>query len=333
MQTHGDLWEAAHWAANASPLLFETAQLAPSRRAIFGPHSFQMIGSADRGTENSVPRQTERWVHFDFLALKGSISLASGTSRSDPRIRSLMTLPTDPLRHERPAEPSTHPNPTPAQRRYARQLYTQYSEPLLSFFRAVGRLATADAGDLVQQTFSELLETLVRRRDLEIRHPRAFLFKLGARQLYAVQRRGTRQPIVDSNAPLGTLRSDDARADLEYCASLRAEQRLVLRAMRTLRGTVGTALTNSGAVSPLQLLVYFRFWLGLTLEEVAEIFEVTPGVISGRQREALDRLRRRVAEITQQQDSSDSTSTTMLVRWRKVLEREAATLPPPVVPP
>lgn len=232
-----------------------------------------------------------------------------------------------------PSEPSPTPSlpiPTPAQRRYARQLYARHSESLLSFLRTMGRTSTADAADVVQQTFSELLRTLARHPTLEIRLPRAFLFKMGIRQLYAARRRGLRRPTVDSDAALETQPSGAAHDDLEVCATLRAEQRLVLRAMRSLDGTVGTA-TDSGPISPLQLLIYFRFWIGLTLEEVAEIFEVTPGIISGRQREALRRLRKRVAQLATHTDSSDSTSTTLLSRWRDVLEQTADALPRPGV--
>lgn len=193
----------------------------------------------------------------------------------------------------------------------------------MSFLCVVGRQGKADAADLVQQTFSELLQTLARRRELEIRRPRSFLFKLAARQLYAARKRNDRQPATDFDAPVSTLLSADVRDDVEHSTLLRTEQRLLLRAMRTLQGSVGTALTGSAEVSPLQLLVYFRFWIGLTLDEVAEIFEVTPGVISGRQRLALQLLQQRIEEIARKDRFDASTSTTMLFRWRDMLEQEA----------
>jgi RNA polymerase sigma factor (sigma-70 family) len=215
--------------------------------------------------------------------------------------------------------------PTDAQLRLAGRLYSRYSADLLAMFRSTRRISRVDAVDLLQQTFSELLATLARQPELEIQHPRAFLFKLATRQLYALSRKEQREPSLDDEAPVAQLASQRDMDDLECCASLRAEQRLLLRAMRRLTdGPDSAADRRPQEVSELQLLVYFRFWVGLSLGEVAEIFEVSSAVVSGRQRRGLRKLQRIVAELQVTEGTSESTSTTVLTRWRELLERSAA---------
>lgn len=213
------------------------------------------------------------------------------------------------------------PIPTTAQRRLAQQLYLRYSAALLAFFRSTLRMTQANAMDLLQQTFSELLRTLARHPDLEITHPRAFLFKLATRQLTASLRRSQRRPPLDDGVDVAEAIAQD---DLEHQASLHQDQRLVLRAMRRLTDDRRRRSSRpTDGVSPLQLLVYFRFWVGLTLAEVAEILDLSPDAVAGRQRRALQKLQRNIEEIERETGVEPSTSTTILARWREVLEREA----------
>ncbi len=225
---------------------------------------------------------------------------------------------TQPVHPRRPDEP---PIPTKTQRRFAQQLYLRHSAALVAFFRSSRSMALTDAVDLLQQTFSELLRTLARHPDLQIDNPRAFVFKLATRQFSALYRREQRRPQLDHVADLPEAM---ARDDLEYEASLRSEQRLVLRAMRRL--TDDRRRRPSGSpdkVSQLQLVIYFRFWLGLTIAEVAEILEITPDAVANRQRRALRKLQRIVEDIELESGLGLSTSTTVLMRWREMLEREA----------
>lgn len=228
--------------------------------------------------------------------------------------------------------PAGSPGIRDARLRFARVLYVRHSGELLSFFRATRRMSKSEAADLVHQTFCELLETLAKHEELEVHRPRPFLFKLATRQFCAAYRRKLRQPVVDDETAVVDIASRDLMDDLEYRASLRAEQRLVLRAMRKLTDDVAVAdaeaepsSSEAGEISQLQLIVYFRFWVGLTLAEVAEILDVTPGVVSSRQRRALQLLRRYVEQIEATEDAPASTSTTLLQRWRDGLEREAKT--------
>jgi len=185
------------------------------------------------------------------------------------------------------------------------------------FGREPGAFAPlCDAVELLQQTFAELLETLTRHDDLQIDHPRAFLFTIATRQLGATYQRRQRRPQLDDNATIDTLPAEAEVDDLEYAASLRAEQRLLLRAMRRLDHS------ETHAVSEPQILLYLRFWAGLTLLEVATIFGVPPGTISGRQRRALQQLERHLAELDSTDAATAVTSTTLLHRWQDALQRE-----------
>ena len=201
----------------------------------------------------------------------------------------------------------------------AQQLYIRHSAALLAFFRSTRRMALADAADLLQQTFSELLRTLARRPDLRIDNPRAFLFKIATRQVHALHRHQHCRPQVNDAADVAQV---IARDDLEYEASLCGEQRLVLRAMRRLVDDRRRPDAQD-EVSQLQLLVYFRFWMGLTLAEVAQILALTPDAVASRQRRALRKLQRHLDEIEQEAGAKAPTSTTVLMRWRQALEREA----------
>lgn len=77
---------------------------------------------------------------FDKIGFKG---IASSLVRHFPvetaHAIPTMTLSSDPTPYPPPDEPSLPRTRTPAQRQYARELYNRYSEPLLSFFRAMGR--------------------------------------------------------------------------------------------------------------------------------------------------------------------------------------------------
>lgn len=209
---------------------------------------------------------------------------------------------------------------TPAQRQMARRMYLVHSADLLAFFRSARKMTRADAMDLLQQTFSALLRTLARHEHLRIEHPRAFVFKIAVRQLQATIRRQRCRPVLDGEIDPSDL---VARDDQENEASLRSEQRLILRGIRRLSDDAHRREpAERGTVSHLQLLVYLRFWVGLTLAEVAEILEISPAAVSGRQRRALHKLQRCIVEIEQEAGISPSTSTTVLVRWRDMLARE-----------
>ncbi|MCX4239724.1 sigma-70 family RNA polymerase sigma factor [Paraliomyxa miuraensis] len=205
----------------------------------------------------------------------------------------------------------------------ARALYTAHSHALLAFFRAAHPIAKPEAIDLLQQTFTELLITLHRQPGLEIHHPRAFLFTIAHRLLRISRDRQRHRPVVDPERSPSELASRAQADDLEYQATLHADQRLLLRAMRRLTDRHCPARAEPYGISRTQILLYLRFWAGLTLIEVAEILESSPNSIASRQRRALRQLRRHVDELTATDPGAYHTSTSMLHAWRDSLDRLA----------
>jgi RNA polymerase sigma-70 factor (ECF subfamily) len=215
--------------------------------------------------------------------------------------------------------------------RLAARLYAEHSKQILAFFRCSRQMSMADAGDFLQQTFAELLKTLENHPELEIDNPRAFLFTIARRRLSADYKRRVRQPTVEADK--AEEQPSQARADdLELLASLRSDQRLLLRAMRRLteedNARADAARSDGAAPEPVtvsdhQLLLYLRFWAGLTLAETAQVLGIPPGTVSGRQYRAMQLLRRRVEELDAPDEDARRTSTTVLHGWQRALEREA----------
>jgi len=219
--------------------------------------------------------------------------------------------------------------------RLAARLYTEHSSAILAFFRCSRQMSMADAGDLLQQTFAELLKTLESNPGLELDNPRAFLFTLARRRLFAHWKRKARRPHEEAEDAAPEPASQAREDDLELLASLRSDQRLLLRAMRRLteedNARADAALADGEtdpAVSDHQILLYLRFWAGLTLAEVAEVLGIPPGTVSGRQYRAMQLLRRRFDELGVPNEIDHRTSTTVLEGWQRVLEREAAGIGP-----
>ncbi|MEM7154992.1 MAG: sigma-70 family RNA polymerase sigma factor [Myxococcota bacterium] len=206
------------------------------------------------------------------------------------------------------------PSPLARHDRLARQLYAAHSEQLLAFFGAAHRAGPLEAVDLLQQTFVELMSTLKRRPDLELRHPRAFLFKIAVRQRMAELAQARRQPGIEPEVSPEGLPAVAEADDLEWIAIRHGEHRQLFRALRHL-----SAEDRSSAERD-PMLLYLRFWAGLTLAEVAEVLEMTPAAVAGRLRRACRRLRRHLREL-ERAGGGPSTSTTVLRRWQDAIAR------------
>jgi RNA polymerase sigma factor (sigma-70 family) len=225
------------------------------------------------------------------------------------------------------------PSARPAQ--VAAHLYRQHSKEVLAFFRCSRRMSAEDAGDLLQQTFEELLKTLENNPELDLANPKAYLFRIAHWQFAAhLKRKGRRPTLVDEAAgpePASEAESDD----LELLAAMRSDQRLLLRAMRRLTDeddakatATAQGLDDERGGSTAQLMLYLRYWAGLSLAEVAEVFEAPQGTVSGRLRRALALLRQRVDALGSVDAATHHTSTTVLRHWQEALELEAAQLVP-----
>jgi RNA polymerase sigma-70 factor (ECF subfamily) len=220
--------------------------------------------------------------------------------------------------------------------RLAARLYAEHSKDILAFFRCSRQMSMSDAGDFLQQTFAELLKTLESQPQLQIDNPRAFLFTLARRRLAAHHKRQARRPREEADDTAAEPASQAREDDLELLASLRSDQRLLLRAMRRLTDEDNARADAAQAeqaepeptVSDHQILLYLRFWAGLTLAEVAQVLGIPPGTVSGRQYRAMQMLRRRVDELGVPDEVAHRTSTTVLQGWQRALEREAEEIGP-----
>jgi RNA polymerase sigma factor (sigma-70 family) len=198
-------------------------------------------------------------------------------------------------------------------RAHAANLYARYSEGLLAFFRASLPIAKDHAMDLLQQTFVELLQWQSNGPNRAILHPRAFLYTIANRRLCAYRDKQRRTP----DDPQGTEPQLDAQAhrdDLEYLSALHDDQRAVLRAMRRMEDR------------DLQVMLYLRFWEGLTEEGVARVFSRTRSAVAHQLRRARAAVEAKLAELGEKEPEVAQTSTTLLERWWRQIEEQAHNL-------
>jgi RNA polymerase sigma factor (sigma-70 family) len=195
-------------------------------------------------------------------------------------------------------------------RAHAAHLYARYSEGLLAFFRASLPIAKDDAMDLLQQTFVELLQWQKNGSNRTILHPRAFLYTIANRRLCAYRDKQRRTP----DDPQGAEPQVDAQAhrdDVEYLAALHDGQRGVLRAMRRMEDP------------DLQVMLYLRFWEGLTEEGVARVFSRTRSAVAHQLRRARAAVEAKLVELGEKEPGVAQTSTTLLERWWRQVEARA----------
>lgn len=163
------------------------------------------------------------------------------------------------------------------------QLFDAHSEELLAFLRAQLPLAPDDAQDLLQQTFLELKTTLDKPNAPEIENPRAYLFQIARFRLY----RHIRAMKRAEELFVARESTDDPEAehhDTEYLANLRADLRLLLRAMRRL---------------PLeqQITIHLYYITGLPAPAIAFATERPESTIRGQLRLGLNSMRHTVGTL------------------------------------
>lgn len=212
-------------------------------------------------------------------------------------------------------------------RERAAELYARYSEELLAFFRAALPISKADANDLVNLIFIELLQRFDKHPDEKLNNPRAFLYKLARRHLGKYLDRLRRSPSAPANAaPVEALElTEDARShDLQYLVSVGDGHRSLLRAMRRLGASSGA----TQPVSELQLVTYLKFWVGLTETEIGEVLGITRSAIARRLRKATAELRVLLEELERIEPGSTRTSTTVLLRWWQLVQSKGSEIAP-----
>jgi RNA polymerase sigma factor (sigma-70 family) len=157
------------------------------------------------------------------------------------------------------------------------QLFRRHFDSIYAFFR--GKLG-ADAEDLTQETF----HALVRNREAvaQAQSFRGYLFATARSKLYDALRRrhgGTRvwDPLTESLAAIDVSPSRAVAA--------RREQQLLLDALRRLP-------------IELQIIVELHYVEHMRGPELAEALELPEGTVRSRLRRALEQLRERMHELT-----------------------------------
>ncbi|MEM7154991.1 MAG: sigma-70 family RNA polymerase sigma factor [Myxococcota bacterium] len=213
-------------------------------------------------------------------------------------------------------------SPNDDRRAQAAELFVQHSEELLAFFRAMLPMAKVEARDLLQQTFEQLLEWLAAKPERTIDHGRGLLFTIARRRVFAFRNKRARAPVTDDSETLAaepTVHEDD----VEYLASLHEDRRGVLRAMRRL----GARQPEPTVCDP-QLLLYLKFFAGMTETQVGDLLGRSRATIAGQLRRARAALEKELEALERIEPGSTRTSTTLLRQWWSEVEALADEMAP-----
>jgi RNA polymerase sigma-70 factor (ECF subfamily) len=179
------------------------------------------------------------------------------------------------------------------------ELIDRHGRMLLRFFR---RKLDDHSEDLTQKTFATCLELHERLRpDASFR-----AFALGvARNILLQHRRATmRDQERVRHAP-----DPEPVTTPSQIATLRQEQRLLLKALRTLR-------------LDLQIVIELHYWEELKVDEIAEVLEAPAGTVKWRLSRARKLLHARILEGNPTGEIERSTVTNF-ERWARSLRDEA----------
>lgn len=189
--------------------------------------------------------------------------------------------------------------------RAAGQLLLQRHFPGL--YRFFARKVICDADDMIQQTLLACVEGRDRFRGEGPASFRSYLFGIARHVLYAHYRGRTGE------------RFDAVQTSLEDMAPSPSQQIDAAAEERVL----GAALRRVPVDS--QVLLELHYWEGMTHPELAEVLEVTPGVIKGRISRAKEQLRARVAEL--RRGPWEALGSVDLDRWVASVPRPAELAP------
>ncbi|MBL4688600.1 MAG: sigma-70 family RNA polymerase sigma factor [Nannocystaceae bacterium] len=180
-----------------------------------------------------------------------------------------------------------------------RKLFARYFDSIYRFFR--NKVDDA-AEDLTQQTFMGLVQGRDRFRGES--SFRTYLFMIARKRLYSYLRKAQRgtDPLdgeQHSVADLGLLSPSKVVAN-------RQEQRLLLRALRTL---------------PIEMQVALElfYWEELTVTEIGEVLETPVGTVKSRLQRARTRLDTAIAQLAESEALRQSTMDNF-ERWAKDLQ-------------
>lgn len=174
-------------------------------------------------------------------------------------------------------------------------------------YRFFAGKVTRDVDDLIQQTLLACVEGRDRFRGEGAASFRSYLFGIARHVLYAHYRGGTRE------------RFDAVQTSLEDLAPSPSQQMDEAAEERVL----GAALRRVPVDS--QVLLELHYWEGLTHPELAEVLELTLGVVKGRIQRAKDQLRARIAEL--RRGPWEGLGSVDLDRWVASVPRPAEAVP------
>ena len=185
-------------------------------------------------------------------------------------------------------------------------LVHRHIDALHRFF--MSRVPPEAAADLVQRTFLGCVES--RDRLKQASSVKAFVLGIARHQFLDHVRKSSRH--VQAVARAG--QQPMLYAGVETGAGLRAEQKLLIRALRTLPGEK-------------QLMLELHYWEGLPTAEIAEVMEIARGTVLSRLARARDALRDAVRATEAEAGLIDQTLKG-LDEWaqsiRKLLDQDAS---------
>lgn len=179
------------------------------------------------------------------------------------------------------------------------RLFDRHFSSLFRFFR--NKLDDALAEDLTQTTFLACVDG--RDRFRQTASFRTYLFAIARNQLLMhFRKKGVRDQVVE----LGTHSVADLGASPATIASAKAEQRLLLEALRQIP-------------VDFQIAVELYYWEGMSTKELAEVLEIPEGTVRSRLTRAREHLAKKIEELAASPEVHKSTIDGF-DRWAKSLQ-------------
>ncbi|MGH1346185.1 MAG: RNA polymerase sigma factor [Nannocystales bacterium] len=166
-------------------------------------------------------------------------------------------------------------------------LFTRHFRPLFRFFRT--KVTDEVAEDLTQVSFLACVDGRDKFRGAS--SFRTYLFAIGRNQLFMHFRKRGRE---ESDAVFGTVSVADLGAGPSTLIAAKAEQRLLLRALRRIP-------------VDFQIAIELYYWEGVSTAEIAVVLEVPEGTVRSRLTRARSHLSSQMRELAESAELAEST--------------------------
>lgn len=167
------------------------------------------------------------------------------------------------------------------------ELFTRHFRSLFRFFRT--KVADEVAEDLTQVSFLACVDSRDKFRSAA--SFRTYLFAIGRNQLFMHFRKRGR---ADSDAAFGTTSMVDLGAGPSTLVAAKAEQRLLLRALRRIP-------------VDFQIAIELYYWEGVSTAEIAVVLEVPEGTVRSRLTRARAHLSTQMRALAESAELAEST--------------------------